>query len=148
MWDRADGGFFTLVDRRGEPLEQGRKHLHGHTYALQAFIDLAPVIGEPAARQWARRTFDWLEAVAWDHENGGYWGYYHRDNRAILRHELSRDAPMDWLGTPIGLKDLNVVGDALGAITALAACGWDERAQMRLDWHVRHFLDRLVVSSN
>lgn len=144
MWDSTHGGFFTLTDRQGAPLEHGRKHPHGHTYALQAFIALAPLIGEATARQWALRTFDWLENVAWDRVHGGYCGYFHRDNRAIRRDEMPEGQAMDWLGTPIGLKDLNVLGDALGALTPMAACNWDERAAVRQDWHFRHYLDRLI----
>lgn len=144
MWDTEHGGFFTLVDRSGQPLEQGRKHPHGHTYAIQSFIELSPMIGEAVARRWAVRTFDWLENVAWDREHGGYWGYYRRDNQQILRDGLPIYETFDWLGTPLGLKDLNVIGDALSAIAALAASNWHDRAAARLEWHVSHYLDQLI----
>lgn len=144
MWDAEHGGFFTLVDRSGQPLEQGRKHPHGHLYAVEAFVEMAPLVGKSAARLWALRTFSWLEDVAWDQEHRGYWGYYERDNRRILPEGKARYERYDWIGTPLGLKDLNVVDDALSTLTALAACGWDDRAASRLEWHVSHFLDKLI----
>lgn len=142
MWDAEHGGFFTLVDRAGKPLENGRKHPHGHTYAVEVFVNIAPVVGEDIARTWALRTFGWLETVAWDAEHGGYWGYFERDNTRIRRDEDRRG--YDWLATPLGLKDLNVIVDALTTLTSLAARNWDDRAAVRLQWHVAHFLDDLI----
>lgn len=144
MWDAEHGGFFTLVDRRGQPLQQGRKHPHGHLYAIDAFVEIASLVGESTARQWTLRTFNWLEDVAWDSEHGGYWGYYERDNRQILSAGRPRHQHYDWIGTPLGLKDLNVVDDALSTLTALSAMGWDERAASRLEWHVGLILDKLM----
>ncbi len=144
MWDPVHGGFFTVTDRRGAPLEQGRKHPHGHTYVLQAFAELAPMIGEDTAKQWARRSLDWLENVAWDHQHGGYWGYYHRDNSRVRREDMPEGAALDWLGTPIGLKDLNVVVDMLGTLTNLVSKNWDERVKPRFDWHVQHHFDAMT----
>jgi mannose/cellobiose epimerase-like protein (N-acyl-D-glucosamine 2-epimerase family) len=142
MWDAKAGGFFTLVDREGRPLERGRKHPHAHTYAVEGFLELVPLFGEAAALPWAMRAFEWLERVAWDEQHGGYWGYYERDNTRIISGSLVQDVRFDWLGTPIGLKDLNVLGDTLGAVSALAA--WDRRARTRLEWHIELFIDRVL----
>ena len=144
MWDAEYGGFFTLVDRRGRPLEQGRKHPHGHLYAVDAFIEISPLIGGQNARLWARRSFAWLEDVAWDPEHGGYWGYYQRNNQQIRAGGKSWFERYDWIGTPVGLKDLNIVVDSLATLTALVAFGCDDRADARLKWYVRHILDNLI----
>lgn len=145
MWDDDHGGFFTLVDRQGRPLKQGRKHPHGCTYAIEAFLELSPLIGDAETRLWAGRAFDWLEAVAWDREHGGYWGDYTRAGIRIDPDDLSPEDRYDWLGTPYGLKDMNVPGDALGALGALVRYGWGERAVARLEWLYRHYVDRLVT---
>ncbi len=144
MWDSAETGFFTIVERGGKSLQRGRRHPHGHTYAIQAFIELAPLVGEATARRWTQRTFEWLENVAWDRSHGGYYGYYERDNRRVVPDGLAPDFQLDWIGTPLGLKDFNVLQDAFAALTAITACDWDARAASRLDWHVRLFLDRLL----
>lgn len=144
MWDAEHGGFFTLVDRSGKPLEKGRKHPHAHLYTIDAFVDLAPVMGIDTVRPWAIRTFDWLESVAWDAEHGGYWGYYERDNRMIVPDGKPRWERYDWIATPLGFKDLNVVNDALSTMVDFAATGWDSRATARAVWHNDHFLDTLL----
>jgi hypothetical protein len=143
MWDTTDGGFFTLVDRAGSPLEEGRKHPHGHIYAIELFIELVPLIGEPAARKWVDRTFAWLEDVAWDRVDGGYWGYYDRDNVQIRKSGPGR-SNVDWLGTPIGLKDLNVFVDALSALMSLEPTGWSPVAEERLNWHISLLLEHIL----
>lgn len=146
MWDGAHGGFHTLVDRAGRPLRGGAKHPHGHTYAIEAGLAMVPLLGPGEGVAWAERTFEWLEAVAWDPDHGGYWGEYRADNAPV---EADPDAPalnFDWIGTPIGWKDLNVPGDALGALTALAVATNAPRARARLAWYFDLYAGRLATA--
>lgn len=154
MWDAANGGFYTVVDRRGAPLEQGRKHPHGHLYVVDGAIAMAPLVGESLARDWAMRAFAWLEDVAWDVEHGGYWGYFERDNTRIRAEGKKPWEGFDWIGSPLETKDFNVLGDALATVNGLATTGWandegaktgvGDRAAARLIWHTDLFLDRLL----
>lgn len=143
MWDHEFGGFFTAVDREGKPREQGRKHPHGHLYALDAMMALAGIIEESEARDWALRCFRWLEDVAWDRTFGGYWGYYHRDNTPVVGTGTAWHERYDWIGTPIGLKDANVLVDAIATIHELAGTGWVGTAVPRRDWYWDLMMDRI-----
>lgn len=147
MWDGEHGGFYTLVDRRGRALRDGSKHPHGHTYAIEAFLELEPLIGKATSRAWAKRSFDWLETVAWDRESGGYWGEYRRDNTRIEADATLPATQFDWIGTPYGLKDLNVAGDALGAVTSLARVTGTRRARDKLALVYRQHVEHHATES-
>jgi hypothetical protein len=144
MWDNTHEGFFTLVDRQGGPLEQGRKHPHGHTYAIEACVALEPLIGETESRGWAERALQWLDTRAWDHEHGGYWGYFERDGTRITPNRATGRDQYDWIGTPNGLKDLNVTGDATDALSTLLARGWGSAVAAKLRTLRQLYLDRLI----
>jgi len=145
MWDSIHGGFFTLVDRHGRPLEQGRKHPHGHAYAIEACVAMAPLVGETESRGWAERALQWLDTRAWDHEHGGYWGYFERDGTRIAPDRATGRDHYDWIGTPNGFKDINVTGDTTAALSTLLAQGWGSSVAVKLRALARLYLDRLIT---
>src|SRR5258708_17493255 len=78
MWDGEHGGFFARVDRAGRPLWEGLKHPHAANYAARTFLLAAPYLPAGEGDAWAARTLAWLDDVAWDDIQGGYWGAFRR----------------------------------------------------------------------
>jgi mannobiose 2-epimerase len=149
MHDKAEGGWFFLVDREGRPLEQGTKHAHGMAYLVGAFAEVYRVTGHQSALSCAREAFEWLEEVLYDHEHGGYHGWATRDGRAITSPE-QRPNPaliLDPAGHAIGLKDANVHSDLLEGFTLLAAAWPDPRLLSRLGEVYDILVSRLCTPS-
>jgi cellobiose epimerase len=147
MWDDEFGGFYRLLDRAGNPLEERSKHGHGTAYAISACVAHHRLTGSDQSLDLARRGFDWMEQHAHDKSHGGYYGYYLRDGRLILdRSNSVREYPVrDPIGTPLGLKDVNTTKDLMETMGQLAGVWPDPRVLERL----REMLDivrhRVVV---
>jgi mannose/cellobiose epimerase-like protein (N-acyl-D-glucosamine 2-epimerase family) len=143
MWDAAHGGFFAQVDRSGQPQWNGLKHPHAVTYAVRTFLLAERFLPVGEGVSWAERALAWLDDVAWDPVNGGYWGCYRRDNErypdgACLPTPDGRDP----LGVTPGFKEINTQSDAIETLTVLAGRGWD-RAAKRLAWLMDLVVDHL-----
>jgi mannose/cellobiose epimerase-like protein (N-acyl-D-glucosamine 2-epimerase family) len=119
MRDRERGGWYACLDRDGRPLEGGDKHTHGIAYAIHACLDVGRTLGEPEALGLAREGLHWLDAVAWDRERGGYWGWLHPDGVPYGVRPAEAPRRQDHMGTPVGAKDINVQGDMIETLTEL-----------------------------
>lgn len=120
MWDAENGGWYWLVDRQGSPLRAEVKHLHGVAYAIEACFAVHDATGDPRALELARTGFDWMDKCAHDDRHGGYFELLHRDGRPVLDgSEVSMN--LDHIGTPLGLKDMNVHSDLIETLTYAAA---------------------------
>jgi len=116
MWDRADGGWYWLVDRDGSPLRAEVKHLHGIAYAIEACFAVHDATGKSEALELAETGFEWMDGCAHDDAHGGYFELLHRDGRPVLDgSEVSMTT--DHIGTPLGLKDMNVHSDLVETLT-------------------------------
>jgi mannose/cellobiose epimerase-like protein (N-acyl-D-glucosamine 2-epimerase family) len=143
MWDAVHGGFFARVDRSGRPQWEGLKHPHAVTYAAEAFTLAERFLPPGEGALWARRALAWLDDVAWDPVDGGYWGCYRRNNeRYPDGAHLPTPEGRDPLGVTPGLKEINTQSDAVGMLTVLADRGV-ERAGERLAWLVDLVIERL-----
>ena len=120
MWDAKDGGWFHRLDRKGRPLEAGTKHTHGAAYAIEACALVHEATGDPGALDLARRGFDWIDAVAHDARDGGWFGLVDRSGTPILdAAHCPWPAAYDSIGTYFGMKDLNVHSDLLESLVHL-----------------------------
>jgi mannobiose 2-epimerase len=142
MWDRSLGGWYSLLDRAGEPLEDGRKHAHGSSYAISACVACYRLTGEPRCLELAQSTFAWLEEHAHDDTHGGYFVFYRRDGAPILSDYHERWDP---IGTPIGCKDANTTSDLLACFSDLYRVWPDATLKRRLKEILIILRDRLVV---
>jgi mannobiose 2-epimerase len=113
MWDHEYGGWYISTDRQGKPGEDHAKHAHGMAYAMEACFAVYSATGDHAAFDLGLKAYEYLEKNALDREHGGYFGPMHRDGKRLLPGQgLVRDA----IGVPVGLKDMDVNKDMLGAL--------------------------------
>ena len=66
MWDHRYGGWYRMLDRGGEPLEQMNKHGHGSAYAISACAACYDITRHPDCLDLAKSAFTWLEEHARD----------------------------------------------------------------------------------
>jgi mannobiose 2-epimerase len=145
MWDKAYGGFFARVDRSGQPLLEGLKHPHGVIYAGCAFLLAEPYLNRGEGVAWAKRVFGWLEDVAWDRDNGGYWGSFDRNNKRYpAGARLPTDDGRDIVGCNAGFKEVNTLSDTLEMLSWFAERGVDKRCSERLAGVIDLIVDRLI----
>jgi mannobiose 2-epimerase len=148
MWDKVHGGFFARVDRAGRPQLDGLKHPHGVTYAGCAFLLAEPYLDPGEGLRWAKRALGWLEDVAWDHDHGGYWGSYRRNNErypegAILPTSDGRDI----LGHNPGFKEVNTLSDAIEMLMLFAEHELEKRCSEHLAELIDLVVNRLIDAS-
>ncbi|MDA0990849.1 MAG: AGE family epimerase/isomerase [Verrucomicrobia bacterium] len=133
LWDPVGGGWFHRLDRSGKPLEYGTKHAHGFAYAIQAAIAVYETSGDPRALELAQQGFDWLDRHAHDEAHQGYFGFLTRDGQVIRQAaDCPWPAARDTIGTPFGLKDLNVHSDMLESFSSLYRATGDRQVARRL----------------
>lgn len=153
LWDREHGGWFVCTDRSGRPRNTGDKHAHGTAYAIEACFLVSAATGDEAAAKLGKTGLEWLNKYAYDPVGGGYWGAMNRTG--TIQHSGPGPQQVDHLGTPFGLKDMNVNKDVLSMLTR--ATGFDPslrddgRYDRQLDFVLRcfgepdcprHYIDR------
>ena len=82
MWDQEYGGFYDLVNRGGEPIEEnGRiiKRAYGNAFAIYGLAAYSGASGDTAALAFAQRAFQWLDKHSFDPQYGGYYQFMSRD---------------------------------------------------------------------
>ena len=127
LWDDEHGGFYSLVTRKGEmkqgndPFTQG-KTAYGNTFALYALAAYHGASGDTASLNFARRTFQWMDAHMHDDEYGGYFQFVERDG-----------TPLKTGWGPHPAKDQNSSIHILEAFTELYAVWPDETLRNRLE---------------
>jgi mannobiose 2-epimerase len=145
MWDSEYGGFFARVDRSGRPLLDGLKHPHAVTYAALAFLLTERLLPSGEGASWARRALGWLDDVAWDDRDGGYWGSYRRDNERYPEgSRLPTPDGRDTLGLSPGFKEINTQSDAIDMLASFVKHGFAGDCASRLEWMVDLVTDRLI----
>jgi cellobiose epimerase len=148
LWDREWGGWFHRLDRSGRPLESETKHAHGIAYAIDACVAVFEATGDPAALALAREGFGWLDQHSHDREHGGHFGFMQRNGTVIReRSQCLWPSEVDPIGTPIGLKDLNVLSDLLETFIRLYRIWPDPLVGKRLAESVDIISNRMVVAS-
>jgi len=147
MWDSRFGGWFRLLDRTGNPLDEA-KHGHGSSYAVSACVRCYELTGEPGCLELAKAAFTWLDEHAHDHAHGGYFVLYRRDGVPILKMDQGAipERTRDAIGTPIGFKDANTTSDLLNCFADLYRVWPDALLRERLEELLCIVRDRLVVA--
>ncbi|HOO85739.1 MAG TPA: AGE family epimerase/isomerase [Prolixibacteraceae bacterium] len=81
LWNNHFGGF-KLNYKIDHPNENEDYNLiYANAFALFALAEYAKTNLQPDALQWAIKTFNWIDSIAYDTENKGYFNlvYYNKD---------------------------------------------------------------------
>ena len=77
MWDKDHGGFFWLLDRKGN-VTIDQKILYGLSFAIYSLSEYTLATGDPAGLEYAEKTFDLLQKYCADTMYGGYFEMFDR----------------------------------------------------------------------
>lgn len=130
MWDEKHGGFFDLVDRKGDlvdTLMAGRKTAYGNSFGIYAAATYYEYSKNKAALQLAMHAFNWLEENSHDKTNGGYFQHLRRNGEPI-----KSDVGFEPKNGSLGLKDYNSSIHLLEAFSQLYKVSHDELVRQRL----------------
>jgi mannose 2-epimerase len=78
MWDRMHGGFFWMMDRKGN-VKIDEKIIYGQSFAIYALSEYTLATGDPRGIEYAEKVFDLIQKYCVDSMYGGYWEMFHRD---------------------------------------------------------------------
>jgi len=143
MWDRQYGGWYWMVGRDGIAMQHYSKHAHSTAYAVQACVLVHLATRDAAALELACEGFAWFDRHGYDTEHGGFHSWLRRDG-SVLRVGDTNEA--DPLGHDVGLKDVNVHGDWIEALTDFVRVDPDAAIRARLQTVAQLFLKHLVTS--
>lgn len=91
MWDHKYGGFYSLVDRKGNVIRQknnpwtGIKTLYGNVFAIYGLTEYYTVFHDKSALKFAIKTFRWLDNHAYDPQYGGFFEHLRRDGKPYVK---------------------------------------------------------------
>lgn len=99
MWDSQQGGFFTLVDQKGNVLksEKGKrimKDAYGNAFAIYGLSAYVRQTNDTSALELAKKTFLWLDKHSYDPQYGGYFQFLEADGTP-LKHGFQGIPPKD-----------------------------------------------------
>jgi mannobiose 2-epimerase len=127
MWDKTYGGFYTLVDRKGNvKSDNAEKMAYGNAFAIYALAACYEATGDTAALYLAQKAFRWLEKHSHDPIHKGYYQHLHRNGTPMVR-------PFGIVSTAdLGYKDQNTSIHLLEAFTELYHVWPNEMLRERL----------------
>ncbi len=129
MWDKTYGGFYQLVDRKGNVLPSGtedEKTAYGNAFGIYGLSAYVMATKDTAALSLAKKAFLWLEAHSHDPVYKGYFQHLKRDGTVVKRTE---NVPST---SDLGYKDQNSSIHLLEALTELYQVWPDPLVKERL----------------
>ena len=114
MWDKTYGGFYTMVDRKGNVIDS-TKNAYGNAFGIYAIAAYCQLTNDPDAVYFAQEAFMWLEKHSHDPIRKGYYQHMRRDGTPIQR---TANTPAT---AETGYKDQNSSIHLLEAFTELYA---------------------------
>lgn len=125
MWDKHRGGFYNLVDRKGnvKPGKSGKvmKDAYGNAFAIYGLSAYARQTNDTSALALAKKAFLWLDKHSYDSRYGGYFQFLEADGTPLKE---------GYKGTPP--KDQNSSIHLLEAFTELYRVWPDPLVKERL----------------
>ena len=126
MWDKEFGGFYSLVNRQGEPKSM-MKEAYGNSFAIYGLAAYYAASGDTGALELAKKGFMWLEQHSHDPKYKGYFQHLERNGTPIVR-------PDTMPGTSdLGYKDQNSSIHLLESFTQLYSVWKDPLLKERLN---------------
>lgn len=142
MWDVKNGGFYQNYPNNNSELSY--KLIYGNTFALFALAEYAKVNKSPEVMMWINKVFQWMEAVAHDNKNGGYYNIVISDDI-----KNSKDPEIQAFVSRIGWgkpewKDQNTSIHILEAFTTLYQVLPEPVIKKRLEEMMKLVRDKMV----
>jgi mannose/cellobiose epimerase-like protein (N-acyl-D-glucosamine 2-epimerase family) len=78
MWDRDHGGFFWMMDRKGN-VTIDRKIIYGQSFAIYSLSEYTLATDDSRGIEYAEKVFDLIQKYCADTMYGGYWEMFHRN---------------------------------------------------------------------
>jgi len=125
MWDKTYGGFYTMVNRKGNVIDS-TKNAYGNAFGLYALAAYCKLSNDPNALSFAREAFMWLEKHSHDPVHKGYYQHMQRDGTPVQR---SATTPAT---AETGYKDQNSSIHLLEAFTELYSVWQNDLLRERL----------------
>ena len=140
MWDKTYGGFYNLVDRKGNDKSNpvAPKDAYGNAFAIYALSAYYKASGDISALNLAKKAFAWMEKHSHDPLYKGYYMHLKRDGTPVVR-----DAAIPST-SDIGYKDQNSSIHILEALTELYQVWPDSLVRERLQEMLFLIRDKLV----
>lgn len=140
MWDKTNGGFFQLVDRKGNVKgNDSSKTAYGNAFGIYAMAAYYKASKDTAGLNLAQKAFHWLEKGSHDPVLKGYFQHLHRDGTPVKR-------PADTPSTAdTGYKDQNSSIHILEALTELYQVWPDDLLRERLNEMLVLIRDTIVT---
>lgn len=139
MWDKINGGFYTLVDRKGNIKDSIAKTTYGNAFGIYASAAWYRASGDTHALRLAKDCFLWLEKHCHDPIYKGYYQNLLPDGPPVKRTDAVPST------STIGYKDQNSSIHLLEAFTELCAVWPDKLVRQRLEEIL--FLIRDVITN-
>jgi len=135
MWDKQYGGFIEWVDAEGKP--DGRwmpwKQMYGQAFGIYAAAGAYRATKNPVALGLAQRAFHWIDRMAHDEANGGYYELLTAEGYPVAKEGYGEEALRRFpiIGR-VGQKSMNAHIHILEALTALRQVWKDGQLTERL----------------
>ncbi|MBS1600654.1 MAG: AGE family epimerase/isomerase [Bacteroidetes bacterium] len=128
MWDKQYGGFYTLVNRQGQPKidEVAPKNAYGNAFGIYALAAYYEASGDTSALNMAKKAFLWLEEHSHDKVYKGYYQHLQKDGTPVQRTNKVSSL------SDLGYKDQNSSIHLLEAFTELYSVWKDDLLKQRL----------------
>jgi cellobiose epimerase len=139
MWDQTYGGFYTLVDKSGTPIDSV-KTAYGNAFGIYGLAALYAATKDTTALELARKAFLWLEDHSHDAVNLGYFQHLTRKGVPITRTSQTDSRE------ETGYKDQNSSIHLLEAFTELYQVWPDPLVKERLLEMMTLIRDRITTS--
>jgi mannobiose 2-epimerase len=139
MWDKTDGGFYWLVDKRGHVKGDSNKTAYGNAFGIYALAAYFHQSNDSSALKLAQAAFTWLEKGSHDPVHKGYFQHLQRKGTPILRLATTPST------TDTGYKDQNSSIHLLEAFTELYQVWPDPLLRERLNEMLLLIRDTIVT---
>lgn len=137
MWDAEYGGFYTLVNRKGEP-RADTKNAYGNAFGIYALAAYYKTSHDAQALDLVKKAFAWLEKNSHDPVYKGYYQHLERNGTPVKR------PPNTPAGSDLGYKDQNSSIHLLEAFTELYSVWPDPLVKERLQEMLILIRDKMV----
>lgn len=141
MWDKANGGFYNLVDQQGKNKSNPRspKEAYGNAFAIYALSAYYKASKDTGALNLAKQAFAWLEKHSHDPVYKGYYQHLQMDGTPV-----QRDASVP-SNAETGYKDQNSSIHLLEAFTELYSVWPNPLVKQRLQEMLLLIRDKITT---